>query len=57
VAKAKKKKKKKKLSAAEKELEKIKRKSWSRLSEQNFRVDKWNLCRGHAAARSDGSLK
>jgi hypothetical protein len=20
--------------------------SWSRLSEQNFRVDKWSLCRG-----------
>ena len=20
--------------------------SWSRLSEQKFRVDKWNLCRG-----------
>jgi hypothetical protein len=22
------------------------RQSWSRLSEQNFRVDKWSICRG-----------
>jgi len=27
-------------------LEKPRRVSWSRLSEQKFRVDKWSLCRG-----------
>jgi len=31
--------------------------NWSRLSEQKFRVDKWSLCRGQAAARSGGRLK
>ena len=30
---------------------------WSRFFEQNFRVAKWNLCRGYAAARSGSSVK
>ena len=33
------------------------KKRWSRFFEQNFRVAKWNLCRGYAAARSGSSVK
>jgi HD superfamily phosphohydrolase len=32
-------------------------KSWSRLSEQLFRVDKWSVRRGYAAMRIGGGLK
>jgi hypothetical protein len=31
--------------------------SWSRLSEQIFRVAKWNLCRDYAAKRSGSGVK
>jgi hypothetical protein len=32
-------------------------KSWSRLSEQIFRVDKWSVHRGYAAMRIGSGLK
>jgi putative ABC transport system substrate-binding protein len=31
--------------------------SWSRLSEQNLRIDKWSVCRGYAARRSGSGVK
>jgi hypothetical protein len=34
-----------------------KQESWSRLSEQIFRVDKWSVHRGYAAKRIGGGLK
>ena len=30
---------------------------WLRISEQNFRVDKWNPCQGYAATRSSSFVK
>ena len=32
-------------------------KRWSRLSEQNFRIDKWSVCRGYAAKRRGSGVK
>ena len=30
---------------------------WLRISEQNFRADKWNPCQGYAASRSSSFVK